>query len=136
MIEPGETVVLPVTAHNNGTAPVTGMSAVLSTTTPGVTITDNAATFADMAADAVAVSNPNHFSFFVDPSFPCGGTIDFTIQFTTHAGDLELELHPSDRDPGLDHEHAPLDRRSEDHLGQRHGRSRTSSWPPPGPSST
>src|SRR5262249_39785702 len=49
-IDPGEDVVIPVTARANGTSPVTGVSAVLSSSQPGVTVTRNFATFADMAA--------------------------------------------------------------------------------------
>jgi subtilisin-like proprotein convertase family protein len=100
VIEPGETVTLPVTAHNNGTMPVSGVSAVLSTATPGVTITDNYATFPDMATDAVAVSNPDHFAFVVDPSFPCGGTIAFTIQFTTIQGTFSSNFSLPTGTPG------------------------------------
>src|SRR5207249_7427451 len=38
-VEPGEDVVLQVTARNEGTAQVTNVAGTLSTTTPGVTIT-------------------------------------------------------------------------------------------------
>jgi subtilisin-like proprotein convertase family protein len=100
VIEPGETVVLPVTAHNSGTAAVTGISGTLTTSTPGVTITDNFATFPDLAVDAVGVSLPDHFSFFVDPSFPCGNTIDFAIHFTGNEGSWTSTFTLSTGTPG------------------------------------
>ncbi len=65
-----------------------------------MTITDNHATFPDLAVDAVGVSLPDHFSFFVDPSFPCGNTIDFAIQFTGNEGSWSVDVHAHDRDPG------------------------------------
>ncbi len=100
VIEPGETVGLVVTAKDNGTAPVTGVSAVLTTSTPGVTVTDGTATFPNMAAGASAPSNPDHFQFAVDPSFPCGNTIDFAIQFTSNEGSWSDAFSYSTGTPG------------------------------------
>ena len=84
IIDPGETVVLPVTLTNTGSVNLTNISGTLSTSTPGVTITDNAATWPDLPVGVSAQSNPNHFSFQVDSSVTCGTTIALGLA-VTHA---------------------------------------------------
>ncbi len=84
VIDPGEDILLQITLHNNGTSDTTGVSATISTATPGITITDNFATFPDIPADGTGISQPDHFSFRVDPSLTCGTTIDFNIHITSN----------------------------------------------------
>lgn len=86
VVEPGEDVSLPITAHNNGTNPTTGVSGTLSTTTPGITITDGVATYPDIPADGSASSNPDHVAFKVGETVSCGTNIAFTVQFTANEG--------------------------------------------------
>jgi len=86
VVEPGEDVVLRITARANGTAGVTGVSATLTTSTPGVTVTDNYATYPDIPADGTAQSNADHFRAHVDSSVPCGTNASFTIHFTANEG--------------------------------------------------
>src|SRR5262249_31935443 len=57
-----------------------------SSSQPGVTVTRNYATFADMAADGTAQSNPDHFAISLDDSFPCGSMINLDITFTANEG--------------------------------------------------
>ncbi|MEM4284474.1 MAG: hypothetical protein QXS96_08320, partial [Candidatus Caldarchaeum sp.] len=86
IIEPGETVTLPVTLTNTGSVNLTGVSGTLSTTTPGVTVTDNAATWPDLPVGGSAQSNPNHFSFQVADTVTCGTGIDFSLNVTYAQG--------------------------------------------------
>jgi uncharacterized repeat protein (TIGR02543 family) len=86
VIDPGEVVVLPVTLTNTGSVNLTNVSGVLSTSTAGVTITDNAATWPDLAVGASAQSNPDHFRFRVDPTVACGTPIDLNLAVTYAEG--------------------------------------------------
>lgn len=87
-VDPGENVVLQITAKNAGLQDATGVSATLSTTTPGITITDNSATFPTIPALGTVSSDPPHFAFTVDPTAPCGTFIDFTIDYISNEGNF------------------------------------------------
>jgi len=86
VIEPGEVVVLPVTLTNTGSVNLTNVSGVLSTSTPGVTITDDAATWPDLAVGASAQSNPDHFRFTVGSAVTCGTPIALNLAVTYAQG--------------------------------------------------
>ncbi|MBN2541942.1 S8 family serine peptidase [bacterium] len=81
--EPGESVVMPVTLLNNGGASATNVSATLSTSDGYITVTDNYATFPNIAQSASQQSNANHYAFDIDPMTPCPHTVSFTITWTS-----------------------------------------------------
>ncbi len=85
-VDPGEDVILPVTLLNDGTVGVTGVSATLSTSTPGVTVTRSTASFPDIAAHGTGSSSSPHFAFTVGTRFACGDTIGFTLGVTAAQG--------------------------------------------------
>ena len=85
-IEPGETVALTLTARNNGTAPVTGVTAELTTSTPGIAILDPSGAFPDLAAGASAPGAPGDFALLVDPALACGAGLELTVVFTSQEG--------------------------------------------------
>jgi hypothetical protein len=79
-VDPGEDITVPVTLVNVGMQGATGVSATLSTTTPGVTVTTGTATFPAIAANGgTGASDPPHFVYRVDPGVACGTVIDFTL---------------------------------------------------------
>jgi hypothetical protein len=81
----GEGGKLTVALSNRGLAAATAVTATLSTSTPGVTITMPAArAYPDMAISATA-SNAVPFTFTLASNAPCGLTIDFTLT-VTYAG--------------------------------------------------
>lgn len=82
IIEPGETIVMPVTLTNTASVDRTNISGTLSTTTPGVMVTDNAATWPDLPPGGSAQSNPDHFSYTVAPTVACGTNIAFSLNVT------------------------------------------------------
>lgn len=86
IVDQGETVVLPITVHNAGSDAVTGINGTLSTTTTGVTLTADTATFPDIAAGGAAISDPPHFAFDVADTVSCGTNIRFTIGFVANEG--------------------------------------------------
>ena len=85
-VDPGEDAVLPVTLRNDGTVNLTNVSAILSTTTPGVTVTRAAATYPDVPAHGVASSNAPSFAYTVGTGVPCGTSVNFTIAATAAQG--------------------------------------------------
>ncbi len=76
---------LNVTIENIGCAPATNVSATLSTSTPGVTITQPNSPYPNMAIDATA-TNTVPFSVSTSPGFMCGTPIDFTLTVTFGGG--------------------------------------------------
>ncbi len=85
VVEPGESIQTAVTLASNS-QPSTGVSATLSTATPGITITDNAASFPNVPANSQATSLAPHFSYSVDSGVACGTTIDFGLSIATSQG--------------------------------------------------
>lgn len=74
-----------VRLKNLGTADATGVSAVLTTGTPGVTITTDTSAYPNIAPGASAV-NTTPFRFTTSPSFVCGINIEFILTVTTGDG--------------------------------------------------
>ena len=84
--DPGETAVqIFVTLTNSGAATSTGIGAVLSTTTPGVTVTQNTSLYSNIAA---AGSAPNSTAYVIslDPTLVCGTVMQFNLAVTTAQG--------------------------------------------------
>jgi len=77
----GEQVALDVTLHNVGLQVSTGVSAVLATEDPLVTLLDAEAAFDDIPADGT-VSLAGAFTLAADLAIPDGHRIDFTLEVT------------------------------------------------------
>ena len=82
IINPGETINMPVTVQNIGNSNAYSISATLSTASTYCDVTDNYATFPNIAVDGYGQSNANHYSFTVDPSTPDGTQINFALDWT------------------------------------------------------
>ena len=82
---PGRHVVLPITVHNIGTEPATGISASLSSTNPLVTFTQGQPQFDDIAVDADG-SSTVHAEFDIDPATPDGEVIDLQLDWSAAGG--------------------------------------------------
>lgn len=85
VINRNECVVLNLSVENIGCAVASGISGVLSTSTPGVTITQNTSGYTNLAPGATG-SNLTPFKIATSPSFVCGTPIDFTLTVTSSAG--------------------------------------------------
>lgn len=83
-IDANECNTLDVTVRNQGCAPAITVTAVLSTSTPGVTITQPNSPYPDMAIDATG-TNTVPFQVSTSPGFVCGTTVHFTL-VTTYPG--------------------------------------------------
>lgn len=86
-IDPGESVLLTVRLTNPWRAAskaVTGATATLATSTPGVTIWDASATYGAIAPAGTATGDS--FLVSVSPSLACGSAIDFTLTTVSNLG--------------------------------------------------
>lgn len=84
-VESNEIWTLTVPLTNDGGAPATGISGILTTSTPGVTIVSGASAYPDLAVSASA-NNTTPFQFYVTGVVPCGTTIQFTLTATYTGG--------------------------------------------------
>ncbi|MEO8503302.1 MAG: S8 family serine peptidase [Acidobacteriota bacterium] len=83
-IEPNEAFNLSIQLTNAGGAAATAISAVLTTSTPGITIVNGASAYPDLAI-AASATNSTPFSF-ADTAAACGGAINFTLTVTLSGG--------------------------------------------------
>jgi subtilisin-like proprotein convertase family protein len=77
--DPGETVDVQVTLSNSGLAGATGVTAVLSTATPGITIDQNTTSFPDLPIGGFGTGVAD-FTFTVAGEVACGTQIVFNLQ--------------------------------------------------------
>jgi subtilisin-like proprotein convertase family protein len=84
-VEPSECNDLNVTLKNWGTAPATGVSAALATSTPGVTLPSAGSPYPDIAAGGTA-TNTTLFRVSTASTFTCGTTVALTVTATTNQG--------------------------------------------------
>lgn len=77
-IQPGGGATLRVQLINRGLAKATAVSATLSSSTPGVTITSATSTYPNVAAGATA-TDPTLYAFTVAPDVACGTKLDFAL---------------------------------------------------------
>jgi hypothetical protein len=81
VVEPGETVVIQVTAANSGSLGATTVSGALTTTKALVAIDDGSSSWPDIPSAQSRVSNAPHFTIRLDPAFPCGEPIPLKLDF-------------------------------------------------------
>src|SRR5207247_1799274 len=86
VVDPGETITMPLTITNDGPATITGISGVLSSSSAAVTITDSSATWPTLAPAASAPSNPDHFTFNLATTATCGQSLDFSLALSYDQG--------------------------------------------------
>jgi hypothetical protein len=80
VVDAGEDVTLSVTVQNQGPVPLAaGFQGTLSTTAPGVTITQSKGTFPAIGSSASGTTASPHFLFRTSPTTACGTSIPFTL---------------------------------------------------------
>jgi len=85
VIEFNECNALDVNIENVGAASASGISAMLSTSTPGVTVSQPNSPYPDIPAGGTG-TNLVPFEVSTSPSFACGTVIDFTLGLTFAGG--------------------------------------------------
>src|SRR5262245_2013258 len=78
-IEPGEGGALTVAVTNVGGATALGVSATLTTSTPGVTITNATSSYPNIGSNGQSANNVTPFTFTLANTAPCGVLINFTL---------------------------------------------------------
>jgi hypothetical protein len=72
--------------NNSGLLPATGITATLTTSTPGVTITQGTSAYPDLPAFVGSETNTTPFLFDVDANAPCPLTLNFTLTVSYTGG--------------------------------------------------
>lgn len=85
--DPGENVAMQLAVTNRGLRDATNVNAVVSTTTPGINITQSMVPFGTIPA-AGASSPMTTVNYSVATSVPCGTNIAFDVAFTSDQGPL------------------------------------------------
>lgn len=86
-IDGGETASLSIQLVNQGVNNATGITATLSSSTPGVTIIPpNSASYPDLAAGGGSGTNSPLFHFSLAGNIPCPTTLNFTLNVTLTGG--------------------------------------------------
>jgi hypothetical protein len=78
-IEPGEGGTLTVALTNVGGATALGVSATLTTSVPGITITSASSFYSNIGSNGQSASNAVPFAFTLADTAPCALAIDFTL---------------------------------------------------------
>jgi subtilisin-like proprotein convertase family protein len=84
--EPGEQVNFKINLRSDGTTGVTGVSATVTPTTPGVTMVSASTTYPDIAAGATADQFAPYFSVKIPAGMACGSTVSFQLSIKTNQG--------------------------------------------------
>jgi subtilisin-like proprotein convertase family protein len=78
-VDPNECNLLFLRVTNSSGAPLTNVQATLSSTTPGVIITEPFSAYPDMKTLGAAGTNLTAFQFFTDANFLCGQSVEFLL---------------------------------------------------------
>ncbi len=83
----GESIVMPVTLKNIGEVNATGVTATLKTGNKWIQVTDDFASFPDMASSGgSARSNPDHFAWNSDAATPDDTDVTFHLDWSSNGG--------------------------------------------------
>jgi hypothetical protein len=82
VVNPGETIEMPVILRNAGSDPATAVSAILKLDDPYVTITDNSEDYGDVPAESTATSYED-YDFTVTGDCPDGYVLSFRLDITS-----------------------------------------------------
>jgi hypothetical protein len=91
IVNRNECVNLNIPVKNDGCATETAITANLTTTTPGVTVTQPGSAYPDLIIDASS-NNTTPFSISVDSSFVCGTPIALSLNLTYAGGNKSIPL--------------------------------------------
>jgi subtilisin-like proprotein convertase family protein len=85
ILEPGENADIIVNVKA-ATFARTGVSGVLTTSTPGVTIVDGNATWPDLQPGVSTPCDAPYFKVYLDPTVPCLSTVNFQLAISSNEG--------------------------------------------------
>ena len=82
----GETVSFTVTVNNDGTTSLTNVTATLTSSTPGVVMTDGTASYPNIPSATAASSIAPHFTAKLPASLACPATVAFDVTIHSDQG--------------------------------------------------
>src|SRR4051794_21291657 len=91
IINKNECVTLNIALKNNGCANESAISATLSTSTTGVTVTQNSSAYSNLVIDASA-NNTTPYKIQTSNTFVCGTVINLTLNVTYASGNKSIGL--------------------------------------------
>ena len=91
-VETGEVIVLPVTLLNIGAETATNVSTHLECLTPGVSVLDSVAVYADIPKGETRESDSPHFSFAMTPAGPSCGRVSLHLTVSSDQGTSHINL--------------------------------------------
>ena len=86
VLEPNECNLLNIPIKNTGASDATGVTAVLSTSTPGVTITAASSAYPDLISGGSSVKNTTPFQVTTDDTVACFSDIDLKLTLNYSGG--------------------------------------------------
>ncbi len=86
VIDPGELGNIVVRLKNPSLANATGVTATLTTTTPGITVTQGSAAYGAISSSGTAINTLTPFTIGVNSGVPCGTVINFVLTVTFGGG--------------------------------------------------
>lgn len=81
VLDAGENATMNITLRNDGVSPATAISATLTSSTPGVTITQGTSAYPDLAVGASG-TNTTPFQFSIAGFVQCPATLEFSLTLT------------------------------------------------------
>jgi C1A family cysteine protease len=91
-LDPGETAGLSITLANEGMGSATGVTGVLRSLTPGITVTDSVADFSDIGSRASGTTIDPHFEVVMGSGLAAGDWIDMELVVTTDTRAATLQF--------------------------------------------
>src|SRR5262249_36323933 len=79
IIQPGETIDLPITLRNTGNADASSVSATLSSSTPGVTILQNSSNFPTLTKTGGTGKSQTNYRIAFGGSMGCPSSVSFSL---------------------------------------------------------
>ena len=82
----GEQIQFSITLKNDGNAALTGVTATVTPTTPGVTMVNATANWASIASGASGTSLAPHFTALLSMNLACGSAVNYNITISSNEG--------------------------------------------------
>jgi hypothetical protein len=108
VIAPGDELAIVETVHNGGATTLAGLQATLTSSTPGVTVTQGTRSYPDIGA-GLDGANAVPFRVQLSGTMPCGTTLSFTLSFTSADGTaaVPVTIATAATGPFVDHPGEP-----------------------------
>jgi hypothetical protein len=87
-LEGGETAMLNIELRNTGVVSATGVTALLTSTTPGLTITNQISSYPTIAAPTGSAIGASPFTIALNSTATCAGTLDLVLRITYTGGSV------------------------------------------------